>query len=461
MIGLKGLDRAAIARGLGRLADASARRQAGRRSPTAARPSISARRRATSSSCRRRIPSWPAWPRAHAHLPATPRRACASPTCCSSRHNLSVDPYVEDIVAHAKLVVVRLLGGARYWPYGVEQVAATAARDGIALAVPARRRPARPGADATSRPCRRRRGASPLAATACKAGSRTRRKLLRYAASLIGRDAEWREPRPLLRAGLYWPGTTHARRSTTCARQWRAGRAGRRHRVLSRAGAGRRPRADRCADRGAAGARPQSAADLSSASLKEPVGRRPDRALLRRGARRTSSSTPPASRSRSPARRRRRRRSTRPTAPVLQVVLRRRHERGLARRHAAASSPRDLAMHVALPEVDGRILTRAVVVQGGRPLRRRDPMHHRRAYRPVPDRVAFVADLAASWVTPAPHAGRPSAASPSSSPTTPTATAASATASASTRPPARSKSLQRAAAGGLCDRRRSRRTAPR
>src|SRR5260370_1240275 len=29
---------------------------------------------------------------------------------------------------------------------------------------------------------------------------------LRYAASLIGRTSAWREPAPLLRAGLYWPG---------------------------------------------------------------------------------------------------------------------------------------------------------------------------------------------------------------------------------------------------------------
>ena len=37
-------------------------------------------------------------------------------------HNLSVDLYVEQVIAHAKLVVVRLLGGESYWPYGVEQI---------------------------------------------------------------------------------------------------------------------------------------------------------------------------------------------------------------------------------------------------------------------------------------------------------------------------------------------------
>src|SRR5262249_4965256 len=31
-------------------------------------------------------------------------------------------------------------------------------------------------------------------------------EFLLYAAHLVGRTARWREPQPLLRAGLYWPG---------------------------------------------------------------------------------------------------------------------------------------------------------------------------------------------------------------------------------------------------------------
>ena len=38
-------------------------------------------------------------------------------------HNMSVDLYVEAVVAKAKLVVVRLLGGRGYWPYGVDEIA--------------------------------------------------------------------------------------------------------------------------------------------------------------------------------------------------------------------------------------------------------------------------------------------------------------------------------------------------
>src|SRR5690348_5085152 len=49
-------------------------------------------------------------------------------------HNLSVDRYVESVVAGARLVLVQLLGGARYWPYGIERIAALCRERGIALA---------------------------------------------------------------------------------------------------------------------------------------------------------------------------------------------------------------------------------------------------------------------------------------------------------------------------------------
>ena len=53
-------------------------------------------------------------------------------------------------------------------------------------------------------------------------------------------------------------------------------------------------------------------------------------------------------------------------------------------------------MNVALPEIDGRILSRAVSFKA--PLGR-DPETEIDivGYRPVADRVAFVADLARNW----------------------------------------------------------------
>src|SRR3712207_1585846 len=36
-------------------------------------------------------------------------------------HNLSVDLWLEQTVRHARLVVLRLLGGASYWSYGADE----------------------------------------------------------------------------------------------------------------------------------------------------------------------------------------------------------------------------------------------------------------------------------------------------------------------------------------------------
>jgi cobaltochelatase CobN len=51
------------------------------------------------------------------------------------RHPMSVDLYVEQVIAGARCVVVRLLGGLDYWRYGVEEVARAAWANGIKLAL--------------------------------------------------------------------------------------------------------------------------------------------------------------------------------------------------------------------------------------------------------------------------------------------------------------------------------------
>ena len=51
------------------------------------------------------------------------------------RHPFSVDLYLEKVCARAKLVVVRALGGADYWRYGVDELGALARRSHIKLAL--------------------------------------------------------------------------------------------------------------------------------------------------------------------------------------------------------------------------------------------------------------------------------------------------------------------------------------
>src|SRR5215813_10223931 len=51
------------------------------------------------------------------------------------RHPMSVDLWIDQVGAHAKVIVVRLLGGLDWWRYGVERLAALAREHRIALAV--------------------------------------------------------------------------------------------------------------------------------------------------------------------------------------------------------------------------------------------------------------------------------------------------------------------------------------
>ncbi|MDP3527300.1 MAG: cobaltochelatase subunit CobN, partial [Hoeflea sp.] len=82
-------------------------------------------------------------------------------------------------------------------------------------------------------------------------------------------------------------------------------------------------------------------------------------------------------------------------APVLQAVFAGGGRAAWAASHQGLTS-RDLAMHVALPEVDGRVLTRAVSFKSAA---RFDETVQANivTHAPEPDRVAFVAELAARW----------------------------------------------------------------
>ena len=83
------------------------------------------------------------------------------------------------------------------------------------------------------------------------------------------------------------------------------------------------------------------------------------------------------------------------TRPVIQVTF-----AGISEESWASSTrglaPTDLTMNVVLPEVDGRIISRAVSFKEAGEL---DPLTECRPvrYKPKADRVAFVAELAARW----------------------------------------------------------------
>ncbi|KAF5887401.1 cobaltochelatase subunit CobN, partial [Rhizobium sp. PEPV16] len=70
---------------------------------------------------------------AHRERGAGPSLRLAS--LMSLKHPMSVDTYVERTARHAKLIIVRALGGASYFHYALEALHAAAARAGALIAV--------------------------------------------------------------------------------------------------------------------------------------------------------------------------------------------------------------------------------------------------------------------------------------------------------------------------------------
>ena len=305
-------------------------------------------------------------------------------------HNLSIDKYVEEIVQHARLVVVRLLGGVRYWPYGVEQVSDCCRRRGIALAV-------LPGDDQPDPELTELSTLDPptmhrLWQYCVQGGPDNGRNLLLYAATLIGREQDWREPATLLRAGLYWPGLPQPTLADLRA-SWSAERPVAPivfYRALLQS-SDLAPIDALIAALTEAGLNPLP---VYVTSLKEPMAGELLRELCAStmpavilNATAFALSQPSAVRNETPF--------DEADCPVLQVVFASSSEEAW-RAGSNGLNARDIAMHVALPEVDGRILSRAVAFKAEA---RRDPVTQCPivAYRPLPDRIAFVAALAAAW----------------------------------------------------------------
>ena len=306
-------------------------------------------------------------------------------------HNASVDLYCEGIIAHARLVIVRLLGGKSYWPYGVEQIVETCAGTGAALVL-------LPGDD---QPDPELAGHSTVEADVYRrlwsfllhGGAANARSFLACAASLIGRRFDWLEPAELPRAGIWWPGMDNPG-FTDLRHVWAKDKpvaAVVFYRALVQADnvAPIRALIEALRRNGT------NCLPLYCTSLKDPVAAGVIETLLAESGAGVvlngtgfAVSTPGKPAADSPL--------NATGAPVLQVVFSGGNEKGW-RAGTRGLSARDIAMNVALPEVDGRILSRAVSFKGEA---RFDASTQCSlvAYEPVPDRVEFVARLAASWL---------------------------------------------------------------
>ncbi len=301
-------------------------------------------------------------------------------------HPMSVDLYVDSVIRRARLVVARLLGGKSYWPYGVEQVAAACRAAGIPAAfLPGDDRPD-PELNAWS--TLETDDSRALWAYLARGGPDNAEQFLRRCAARIGHPTEWRDPAPLLPAGLYG-----ARDLDTLRATW-SDDAPVAALVFYRAllQSGNLAVVDALIDGlRAAGLNPLP---LHAGSLKDPLAAAILADLLERAVPDVivnttgfAVSAPGADPRESPF--------SGADCPVLQAVPSGGSEASW-RAGAGGLAARDIAMNVALPEVDGRLLA-GVVSFKGRLERDDDAQCDLVGYGPIADRVDRVCRLAANW----------------------------------------------------------------
>ncbi|HEY1941147.1 MAG TPA: cobaltochelatase subunit CobN, partial [Roseiarcus sp.] len=294
------------------------------------------------------------------------------------KHPYSVDLYVEKVCAKARLVLVRLLGGMDYWRYGVDELAAVARREGFHLAIvpgDAMEDPRLDDASTLERGDLRR-----LWAYFQEGGSSNLAACLDFVAAKIGVEREAAPPHKVEAFGHYAPGRIEA-----------PGARARALIVFYRSAylAGDAEPIDALAE--ALAARGLDVASVYVSSLKDGAAAgpllqsvadwRPDvilnatafSARLDDGASVLDSAD----------------------APVLQVILAGSSEAQWASAQRGLSAA-DLAMNVVLPEMDGRIIARAISFKAE--AERDDGLEFTRlAHRSQRSRIDFVAALAANW----------------------------------------------------------------
>ncbi|KKW91978.1 cobaltochelatase subunit CobN [Sphingobium chungbukense] len=307
------------------------------------------------------------------------------------KHPYSVDLYVEKVIAHAKFVCVILLGGKSYWPYGIDEIAYIAREKGITFAAIADGREDDPDLQA----------ASTLPAETCdrlrdylrQGGIPNAIAFLKTAARLAGFDAGAPDaPVPVADAGLYLPGTDRPTLAQVKAR-WRAGRPTTLflfYRALLIAGTLEAVDA-MIVGLEAAGL---NVLPVHIRALREPFARDFLHGLMREAppdvilnATAFAASAPGESRTPSIL--------EQADCPILQTIFAS-AEQGAWEASARGLGPRDLAMHIALPEVDGRLFTRAVAFKASARFDERTECNII-VPRVLADRVSFVSQLTAKW----------------------------------------------------------------
>ncbi len=301
------------------------------------------------------------------------------------QQQLTIDSYAEDVLAAAKAIIVRLIGGQLYWSYGLEVVKETVKQTGANLIVI-------PG-DERPDPTLISHSTAGLALVNqvwqyfIEAGVENYQNLLKFVATqFLHHAVDYQPPQPVPRVGIYSGAysldLSHPVRSGIGIIFYRA-------HYLS----GNTAVIDALCH--ALVSRNLTPVPIFVSSLKEPDVQTELIQYCRQGVEVLLNTTSFSLASLE---------TDTPQVdlwetlnlPVLQVILsggtREAWEAGFQ-----GLTPRDMAMNVVLPEVDGRIITRAVSfksVQAQNSQLQTDVV----VYEPEPSRINFVADLAARWV---------------------------------------------------------------
>ncbi|WP_025660711.1 cobaltochelatase subunit CobN [Rhizobium sp. IBUN] len=317
----------------------------------------------------------------------------------SLKHPMSVDAYIERTARHSKLIVVRALGGASYFHYALEALHTAAARSGAFIAV----LPGDSKSDAGLTPFSNvpLEDLNALWAYLIEGGDANSRAFLDYAGAMLSGTEKPEAASPLMKAGIWWPG-----KGVVGVEEWRSACDERVrfvqgvsqtpvvavsfYRALVQSGE-TKPVEALIDTLLAEGIRPLP---VFAYSLKDPVSKgilesvfnaiKPEVVINTTG---FAVSAPGADREQTVLEAN--------DAVVLQAIF-----SASSRQAWAASSQglsaRDLGMNVALPEVDGRVLARAVSFKSAL---RYDARVEANIVSSEPDieRMRYTARLAANW----------------------------------------------------------------
>ena len=313
------------------------------------------------------------------------------------QHPMSVDLHLDNCATQSRLVIARVLGGAGYWRYGLTQYAARLRTAGVPVAF-------LPGDDRDDPDLR---GLSTISdddydqlwSYLVEGGPDNTIRFLSCAAAIVADTDRPAAASPLLRAGVYWPGAGIADIAAAQS-AWTPG-APVVPIIFYRAlvqGGGLMPvnRLVRSLSRAGLNPLPVFVASLkdplSTATLTQLFTQAPPAAILNATAFAVGSphdgDDSPDNPLAGPAAN---------AAPVFQIIFSGGTEAAW-RDSPQGLSARDIAMNVALPEVDGRILTRALSFKGEAffddatecPIA---------TYQAVGDRIDFVTRLVTNWTT--------------------------------------------------------------